>query len=92
MNNVITPPSGWLSIKSVVGEGWVKVFRQSSLTSVLAFTRDVMEIVEQASAENTTMLNINAFECIVSLHSATDEPISVKDLQLAEKIDRVAVL
>lgn len=82
-------PHGWRGVSSEAGESIVKIYRCDSLEKVLEFSDKAILLIEDAHASATSMFTINAFECIVSLHVATDASVGESDIKLARLLDEV---
>lgn len=86
MNNLVINDSEWLTVKSSIGTGLVKVFKFPTLPKILDFSKQAMQLIEQNNATDTSIIFINGFECIISLHIDAGDEISEQDRSLAAKI------
>jgi len=87
MNKAEYTESDWLIVDRHDTKGITKVFKKDNLQDVLAFSKHVMEIIEQEGFSGSAMMQLNGFECVVSIRARSTD-ISDAELRLAELINK----
>lgn len=90
MNKVEYTESDWLIVDHPSGKGVTKVFKQDSLQDVLSFSKRAIEIIEQEQFMDSAMVQLNGFECVVSIRAKSATEISESELRLSKLINKVA--
>lgn len=90
MNKSEYTESNWLVVGHPTGKGITKVFKQDSLQNVLSFSKRVFEIIEQEHFVDSTMMQLNGFECVVSIRTKSATGISESELRLSNRINEAA--
>lgn len=87
MDKLVYTSSDWLIVNQPTSMGITKVFSKESLESVLSFSKKAFNIIKQENFTESAMLQINGFECVISIRIESNTKISNKELHLTNLIN-----
>lgn len=92
MNTSEYTESGWLVVSSDIGIGITKAFKYDSFQEILSSSKQAMQIIKNKNALDSATVQLNGFECIISLRSNEADKVDDEALHVADMINEAIAI